>query len=111
MRLAIDWDNTIQDRKNPVTGKRFGPPLLGAQEAIEELAERGLEIVIHSCTATEPSGVRLIEEWMEAYDIPFSAVTAIKPEADLYIDDKGLHFTNWDRTLPEIYGRLGIERD
>ena len=40
-------------------------------------------------------------EWLEKYDISkcVDEVTAEKPRAEYYIDDKGIRFNNWKETL------------
>jgi hypothetical protein len=41
-------------------------------------------------------------EWLNYYEIPYDEVTAIKPNADYYIDDKAIRFHNWEQTMQEI---------
>lgn len=111
MTIAIDWDDCIQDRANPPKGKRFGAPLPGAEEAIEDLIQEGIKVIIHTCMAVNKSGKKAVEEWMDYFDIPYTEVTAVKPDADLYIDNKGLHHVNWKTTIKEINSRLGLDID
>lgn len=95
MLLAIDFDGVIHDYKNPVEGRRMGPPIDGAKDALKKYMVRGDEVVIFSTWATE-KGQKTIREWLHYYHIPFSSVTNIKPNADVYIDDKAIRFINWD---------------
>ena len=50
------------------------------------------------------TGAELIWDWLGKYNlIPYiKLVTAEKPRAVAYIDDKAIHFTNWEQTLKEI---------
>lgn len=99
-RIAVDWDDVCRrDRK----------PLPGTQEALEAIVQEGIEVVIFSCVATTESGREMIISWLEKYDIPYSDVTAIKPLADAYVDDKAIHHISWEKTIPEINKRLGVE--
>lgn len=107
MILAIDFDNTIHDLNNPIEGRKMGKPMPGAVEAIENLVEAGHTVIIHTLMATSPSGAKVVSEWLEYYDIPHHGVTAIKPKADYYIDDKAIRHIDWPSTLQAI----GFEED
>lgn len=99
MILAIDFDGVLHDYKNPIEGRRMGPPIKGATDSMDSLKEDGHKLIIHSVGSGNP---KHIEEWLDYYDIPYDEVTNIKPNADLYIDDKALHFVNWKDTLLAI---------
>lgn len=93
MILAIDFDDTIHDTKNPAPGRKMGPPLEGAKDALIEFKRQGHTIIIH----TAQSSFKHIEDWLHYFDIPFDEVTNIKPLAACYIDDKAIHFTAWSK--------------
>ena len=97
MILAIDFDDVIHWRANPKPGRKMGPPMEGAQEALTELMLQGHTIIIHSCN--RPS---VIADWTAFYGIPYSTITNIKPIADWYIDDKALRFVSWEQTMRDI---------
>lgn len=108
--LAIDFDHTIHDNNNPVEGRRMGPPMPGAKEAIESFVAQGYRIVIHTLWGTDDRK-QAIEDWLNFYQIPFDEVTNIKPKADAYIDDKAVRYTTWDETravLNEVLGKEGL---
>lgn len=97
MILAIDFDGTIHDDAHPVEGRRMGPPIPGAKEALEAYRRKGHTIIIHTVRGGSPEH---IEAWMKYYGIPFDRVTNIKPmkpSADLFIDDKARQFIGWDK--------------
>lgn len=98
--IAIDFDGVIHDKENPVEGRRMGPPMEGAKQAIEHLVKEFI-IVIHSVWADKP---KVIEDWMNYYEIPYDEVSNIKPNAKFYIDDKAIHFNNWAAVMNKIYG-------
>jgi hydroxymethylpyrimidine pyrophosphatase-like HAD family hydrolase len=85
MLVAIDFDHTLWDSANQV-------PMPGAKEAINLMREKGIRIIIHSC-----NNVKWIEKCCNNYDIRFDWIwnATGKPIADLYIDDRGYHFTDW----------------
>ena len=101
MTLAIDWDNTIHDTLHPVEGRRLGPPLPGAREALTELKRRGHHIVINSCNRAS-----VIRDWMLYYSIPYDSIWEGqgKVVADLYVDDSGYSFSSWERTMRDLEG-------
>lgn len=93
--LAIDFDHVIHQ---PAEGGLMGEEIEGAKAAICKLRnEDGHKIVIFSCKPPD-----LIEDWMRNHDIPFDRITTMKPEADVYIDDKALRFHNWTLTLAAL---------
>jgi beta-phosphoglucomutase-like phosphatase (HAD superfamily) len=96
MIAAIDFDHTIWDTPN-------NTPIKGAREAINLLREKGIKVIIHSC-----NNKSWIEKCLNNNDIRFDWIwdQTGKPVADIYIDDCGYHFTNWEFDLPDILSRL-----
>jgi len=99
MTLAIDFDYTIHDNAHPVPGRKMGPPMPGAKEALELFKRHGHEIIIHSC-----NNPRVIRDWMLYWQVPFDSIWTEpgKPIADFYIDDRAFRFTSWSQTLEDI---------
>lgn len=97
--IAIDFDGVIHDHKNPVIGKRMGTPIVGAKVALELLSKK-YEIAIFSVWGDEKNNT--IADFMHYYELPYNSITNIKPEAEFYIDDKGVKFTNWQEVLLQI---------
>jgi hypothetical protein len=57
--------------------------------------------------ARSDSGIKVVAEWLKFYKIPHGEITALKPNADYFIDDKAIHFDSWDETLRTLNrGRL-----
>ena len=96
--IAIDFDGVIHAHKNPIEGRRMGPPIEGAKEALKTLS-RKYNIIIFSVWGDKP---KTIEDFMKYYELSFNSVTNIKPNATFYIDDRGLHFNSWSETLAEV---------
>src|SRR5688572_18850256 len=109
--LAIDFDHTICDSSNIPEGHKMGPPLPGAVAALNKLKAAGHTIIIHTCRANDGAkAIKVVEDWLKyfnaSYDVVWSAtLNGAKPVADVYIDDKGLHFQTWDQTLQELEAR------
>ena len=101
MVVAIDFDGVIHDHKNPVEGRRMGPPISGVKEALTKIRELGYQIIVFTVWGND-KGIRTIEDFMNYYQLPFDEVTNIKPNADYYIDDKAIKFNCWADTLKEI---------
>jgi uncharacterized protein (DUF1786 family) len=99
--LAIDFDDTIYNH---------GQPMSGVAYALQELLDRGYRLVIHTLRARTSSGKAYVVEWMDRYDLPYHEVTAIKPDAILYIDNRALRFTTWTDALQaiDLYDPLSV---
>lgn len=102
MILAIDFDGVIHDRKNPIPGKTMGAPMPQAIEALQDLYLHGHEIIVHTLMATTESGRQAVIDWLDYYDVDHSGVTAIKPKADWYIDDKAIQHVDWPSTMAQL---------
>src|SRR5258708_970132 len=99
MILAIDFDRTIHDIDNPIEGMKMGKPMPGAEEALEAIKDAGHQIIIHTTRAKTEKSTEVVQEWLDYWDLPYSDITAVKPNADYYIDDRGLRHTTWLDTL------------
>tara|TARA_B100001123_G_C15068955_1_gene930793 strand:- start:59 stop:454 length:396 start_codon:yes stop_codon:yes gene_type:complete len=106
--LAIDFDGVIHTfDKGWYDGTCYGEPIEGSLEAIKKLAE-SYTIIIFTAKA-KPSrplvngmtGTELVEEWLTKHGVMkyVKEITSEKPRSQIYIDDKGYHFQNWEDTL------------
>ena len=50
------------------------------------------------------TGAFLVLKWLEKYNVDqyVSLITSEKPRAELYVDDNGYRFENWNNTLDYI---------
>jgi hypothetical protein len=106
--IAIDFDGVIHnDFLGYHDGTIYGEIIDGAKDAIINISKK-YKIIIFTAKAksdrpivNEKSGKQLVEEWLQKHDLLryITEVTAEKPRAFLYIDDKGFRFENWDDTL------------
>ena len=113
-QLAIDFDGVIhKNSKGFHDGTIYDEPMPGAIDAIKSLSLI-YDIVVFSAKAKPDrplvngkTGEELIWEWLGKYNLIhyIKLVTSEKPRAVAYIDDKAIHFTNWEDTLNEITNR------
>lgn len=70
----------------------------GAVEGVRCLREAGWTVIIHTARAWN-----LVEtvEWLRAVGIEVDMV-ALKPLADVYVDDRGYRFESWEKLLEDL---------
>lgn len=112
--IAIDFDGVIHDANMGWgDGTCYGDPILGSIEAIKDLSKK-YEIVIFTAKAKKDrplvdgkTGVELVKEWLHKHNILdiVKDITSEKPRAELYIDDNGYRFENWNDTLNFIHDK------
>ena len=115
MRICLDFDGVLHDYLHPVPGKKMGPPIDGAHDACWMLTRQGHELTV--CTVRidithgGDKGKHVID-WLDYFDFPTMPVLRWKPNADVYVDDRGLRFeqdhddrsglTAWDCTMVKL---------
>jgi hypothetical protein len=92
--ICLDFDGVLHDYKEreenfPTPG---GNPVSGAKNAVAWLVEQNYALVIFSARANEGGGVEAIETWLHKWGFPDIRVSLEKPEAHLYVDDRGFRF-------------------
>lgn len=109
MRIALDFDGVLHSYVQGFTGATDLPglPVAGALAFVRKAIAGGHDVVVFSCRARtvsqavesdprenmwEPGGYEAIVEWLRKHDFPPLKVLAVKPIADVYIDDYGLRF-------------------
>lgn len=98
--IALDFDGVIHSYVRGWTGPvPSDPPVPGARAAIAKLRET-YRVVIFTCRALTQDGIIGIRAWLGQHGIEVDEVTAIKPHAMLYVDDRGMRFTgSWENVL------------
>jgi len=90
--IALDFDGVIHSYKSGwIAPDILEEPLEGSLEFFNKLLEK-YKIVIFSARAKSPNGLLAIQNWLKKYNFPEVQVTPIKPNASLYIDDRGFRF-------------------
>jgi hypothetical protein len=106
--IALDFDGVIHDdSKGFHDGTIYGLPIDGTESALKELS-KNYKLIIFTCKANpkrplvdDKTGIELIWEWLEKWNFRqyISDVVWGKPNALIYIDDKGFRFNDWQTTL------------
>ena len=109
--LTIDFDGVIhKNSKGFYDGTVYDEPINGSYGALKSLS-KNYNLIIFSAKArtdrpliNNKTGVELIWEWLEKYNMKqfISEVVSEKPRALYYIDDKAIHFTNWNNILNKL---------
>lgn len=104
--VAVDFDATLTDYTTYKGVEITDDPLPGAQDFIQSLLDGGFDVVIYSHRAVEPEGVGAIIDWLEEHQFPpVREVTAIKPAALAYVDDRAVRFEgDYEAVLKFIEG-------
>ena len=112
--LAIDFDDTLFLRNTEILpGEKIKTakcPIIGAKEALDILYP-DYQILIYSCRhlSTRPFKEEKMLDMIEnlkRYEFKYDHIVSEeegKPLVDLYIDDRGLRFTDWTSVLREIW--------
>ena len=107
--IAIDFDGVLHDdnlgfHDGTIYGRKFD----GVDEALKSICDMGYKIIIFTAKAkadrplvNNKTGIELVWEWLELHNLGkyIISVTAEKPRALLYIDDKAIRHTNWVATM------------
>ena len=91
--IAIDFDGVLHSYTSGWTGYQpCDAPNDGAQEFINDIISMGHKVIIFSSRASTKIGKKGIEDWLDKHDFPILEITDKKPEAVLYVDDRGFRF-------------------
>ena len=113
INVGIDFDGVIHKcSKGYYDGTIYDDPIPGSKEALERLSDK-YNIIIYTCKARTDrglingrTGIELVWEWLEKHDMAqyVNKVTAEKPRARFYIDDKAIRFVDWKKAFEDIEG-------
>ena len=112
--IAVDFDGVIhKNSKGYYDGTIYDEPIDGARTSLQKLSE-DYDVVIFTAKAKPDrglingkTGTQLVWEWLKKHDMDkfVTKVTAEKPRAVRYIDDKGVRFTSWSEYWKEYNGQ------
>lgn len=112
--LAWDFDGTICEYENGFKHPPDDKPIRGALKAMQTASAKGFVNVIFSVRASHPDGPQAIQAWLDRYGFaPYvSEITAVKPKAVAYIDDRAVHFdgSNWLGVLNAVDALVNKEK-
>ena len=106
MRVCFDLDGTIAENK--IGNETYEEVRLvdGAEEALNELSDNGVYIIIHTArnmgTCNNNLGkviarqAAIVTKWLAKWNIPYDELLFGKPNVDYFVDDKAVEFNdNW----------------
>lgn len=91
--VAVDFDGVLHPDLSEWKNQ-YPPdsPISGAQEFVQSLLDLGLQVVIFTARANDPAVRWGIIVWLNVWGFPLVEVSATKPFAGIYIDDRGFRF-------------------
>jgi len=113
INVGVDFDGVIhKNSKGYFDGTIYDDPIEGAEEFLRKLSAK-YTVIVHTCKAKSDrglvsgkTGTELVWEWLKKHNLSeyVSKVTAEKPRALCYIDDKSVKFDgDWNKLEKEIY--------
>ena len=112
--IAIDFDGVIHKySKGWHDGTIYDGPVEGSLEAVKKLSKKYDVVIFTARLANLNQDDKIakifeITTWLlkNGFIKLIKNVTGQKPKAVLYIDDRALHFTDWQNALKETKERL-----
>ena len=112
MRYCFDLDGTLCHNKKEGETYKDVLPIDGAWDFLKELKRKGHYIIIYTARnmATYDGCIGkiikhqlpIIQEWLKKYDMPYDELIVGKPNADYFIDDKGVKFENFSEIRKQV---------
>lgn len=108
--VAVDFDGVLHSYSSPWVNEYTipDPPVDGAMAWLREMLDGGLDVVIFTTRGKTSAGRDAVHQWIAKHwpEAPLTRlqVTAEKPPALVYLDDRAVRFTgsNWP-TVDEIH--------
>lgn len=98
--IAVDFDGVLHNYTPDGSWPECtGPPVEGSLAWLREI-RRDFKVVVLSARARSDEGAAAISAWLTKRGVPGLEVTAVKPPALVYIDDRAYRF-NGPGTLPD----------
>lgn len=120
MRIVIDLDGTICPIKQKHETYADLKPYPGAVEKMRALRQAGHYLIISTARnmATCDSNLgkvmrnvgKITLDWLEQHGIPYDEIYFGKPNAEVYLDDRALRFSDWAAVTEEALVQAGRER-
>lgn len=103
-RLAVDFDGVLHSYVTPWVDAQTIPdePVPGAMEWLREIVQH-FDVVIHTTRGRTPEGQAAVMEWIYRRSGLTLCVTAEKPPALVYLDDRAWRFEGQFPTKDQIH--------
>lgn len=102
MKVCLDFDGVLHDAAHPVAGRKMGPPVDGAFEAVRALQRDGHDLIVQTARVMNEDRALHVHDWLSYWGFPPLHISIGKPMADVYLDDKGLRFRDWPSSLADL---------
>ncbi|MGZ9432286.1 HAD hydrolase family protein [Mycoplasma sp. 613B] len=120
MRIVIDLDGTICEIKKENQSYSEVKPLPGAKEFIDEMKQKGHTIIINTARNMQTQdhnigkvmkNIGLVTlEWLKNHNIQYDEIFFGKPNGDITICDRSVHFEGWDKIDEDFLRKYAKER-
>ena len=110
-QLGLDFDGVLhKNSKGFHDGTIYDKPMENVKKGLEYLSN-SCKLILYTCKANPKrplingkTGEELIWEWLDENGLReyISEITFEKPNVKYYIDDKAIHFDNWDKIIKEF---------
>jgi capsule biosynthesis phosphatase len=112
MKIIIDLDGVLCPIKNSDQTYDELIPIPGAVERLKELRMDGNYIIImtarHMATCESNVGKvikkmgKITLDWLDKYHFEYDEIHFGKPNGEVYIDDRAIRFTSWDKITNKL---------
>ncbi len=104
LKIAVDFDGVIHRySKGWHDGTVYDPPMPGCYATLKRLKERGHKIIIFTTRGNDKALKEEAAEWLKKHKIPYDTFhSGGKPPAHVYLDDRALRFTEWEKAFWDI---------
>lgn len=102
--VAIDFDGVIhKDTQWTRVDQINGSPVPGIKAVLQGLRKKGMQTTIYTCRALTVEGRTAVIRWLTANGLIeyVDSVTASKPIAKCYVDDRAIRFNGDTESLLE----------
>lgn len=94
MKIIIDLDGVICSEEKTFE-RSLSKPLPNASNIINQLYDNGHDIIIY--TGRSWSEEKMTKNWLSINNIKYHSLIMGKIIGDVWIDDRAIHFENWDK--------------
>lgn len=105
--IAVDFDGVIHRySKGWQDGSIYDSPVEGSEKQLKKLVDKGYKVVIFTTRVNPEMGDNVeverekMRKWLSSNgfkeNVHYHEITALKPKASFYIDDRAIRFTDWE---------------